>query len=119
MRTYSKKELQEFKDLILKKRQEAIDDYDFVLQRLNGNNTKDTDPLWLNANNAVEVTLIEELSRDAERLLKFINSLTSALARIENGTYGVCQKTGELIPKERLMAVPHATLSVNAKLGIV
>jgi RNA polymerase-binding transcription factor DksA len=47
--------------------------------------------------------------------MKFIQNLQAALVRIENGTYGICRETGELIPKERLRAVPHATLSIEAK----
>ena len=58
-----------------------------------------------------------ENGRMAERLLKFIQGLQGALLRIENGTYGVCRVTGKLIPKERLRAVPHTTLSIEAKLG--
>ena len=66
--------------------------------------------------------LLSELSagidaENAARLKKFIDALVAALGRIENGTYGICTKTGELIPKGRLMAVPHATMSVAAKLN--
>nr|MDE7376129.1 TraR/DksA C4-type zinc finger protein [Muribaculaceae bacterium] len=57
----------------------------------------------------------EHAARMAERQLQFINHLKAALVRIENKTYGICRVTGKLIPKERLMAVPHATLSVEAK----
>jgi DnaK suppressor protein len=119
MNSYSKKELDEFRDLIIKKREEAVNEYNFIMQHLNDNSTKDTDPLWLNANYVNEATTLEELTRSAERLQKFIKALTAALGRIEAGNYGVCVKTGELIPKQRLLAVPHATLSVNAKLGLV
>ena len=49
--------------------------------------------------------------------MKFIQHLQAALVRIENKTYGICRQTGKLIPKERLLAVPHATLSVEAKEG--
>ena len=57
----------------------------------------------------------EETLRLAQRQLKFIKSLQAALVRIENKTYGVCRETGKLIPAERLRAVPHATLSIEAK----
>ena len=57
----------------------------------------------------------EETTRLAERQLKFIGDLKAALIRIENKTYGVCRVTGKLIPAERLRAVPHATLSIEAK----
>jgi DnaK suppressor protein len=116
MKRYSRKELELFKEVILKKREEALGDYREMMQSMRDNSTKDTDPLWINVNNASEVVAIEELNMNAERLKRFVDSLNAALARIENGTYGVCVKTGELIPKERLMAVPHATLSVEAKL---
>ena len=51
----------------------------------------------------------------AARQQKFIQALQAALVRIENKTYGICRVTGKLIPKERLRAVPHATLSIEAK----
>ncbi|MDE6703926.1 MAG: TraR/DksA C4-type zinc finger protein, partial [Muribaculaceae bacterium] len=59
----------------------------------------------------------EEAARMAERQLSFINHLNAALNRIENKTYGICRVTGKLIPKERLRAVPHATLSINPETG--
>jgi RNA polymerase-binding transcription factor DksA len=57
----------------------------------------------------------EETTRLAQRQMKFIQSLQAALVRIENKTYGICRETGKLIPKERLYAVPHATLTIEAK----
>jgi RNA polymerase-binding transcription factor DksA len=59
----------------------------------------------------------EENSRLASRQQKFINNLENALLRIENKTYGICRVTGKLISKERLKSVPHATLSIEAKLN--
>lgn len=117
MEVYSKQELQEFKELINQKLAKAQDEYSHILEQMNENNTMDTDPLWLDANYVSEATSKEELSQNAGRLKKFIDSLKLALIRIENGTYGICAKTGKLIPKERLMAVPHATLSIDAKLN--
>jgi DnaK suppressor protein len=61
----------------------------------------------------------EESGRLAQRQLQFIQHLEAALIRIENKTYGICRETGKLIPKERLRAVPHATLSIDAKKGQV
>lgn len=58
----------------------------------------------------------ESINQLAARQKKFIDNLESALVRIENKTYGICRETGKLIPKERLRAVPHATLSIEAKL---
>lgn len=117
MNVYSKEELQEFKKIILKKIDRAQQEYDDLTKHLEDNSTKDTDPVWLNANYVSEIASIEEINQSTARLKKFMDSLFSALVRIENGTYGICNKTGELIPKGRLMAVPHATLSIDAKLN--
>jgi DnaK suppressor protein len=117
MRTYSKQELQEFKSLILQKQEAAVNEYNSLMQHISDNSTRDTDPIWFNANHADELASKEELGLSAVRLKKFIAALSAALTRIENGTYGICIKTGELIPKERLRAVPHATLCLNAKLN--
>jgi DnaK suppressor protein len=116
MTAYSKQELQEFKELILQKHRNAQEEYTEILQQLNDNSTKDTDPVWFNANHISEISAREEMSINAARLKKFMDSLSMALARIENGTYGICTKTGNLIPKDRLKAVPHATMCVEAKL---
>jgi DnaK suppressor protein len=115
MSTYSKHELEEFKTLIQKKHAEAVEEYNAILQQMNDNSTKDTDPVWINANFADETLMKEQMSIHAARLKKFINALKAALYRVENGTYGICIKTGKLIPKERLKAVPHATLCIDAK----
>lgn len=117
MNVYSKQELQEFKEIILQKLDHAQQEYNSLLEQLDDNSTRDTDPVWLDANYVTETTSREEISQNASRLKKFIDSLKIALVRIENGTYGICVKTGKLIPKGRLMAVPHATLSIDAKLG--
>lgn len=117
MSGYSKEELQEFKQLILKKLDKAQEEYTLLAKQLEDNSTKDTDPVWLDANYVSESVSIEEINNNSARLKKFIDSLKAALVRIENGTYGICTKTGQLIPKGRLMAVPHATLSIDAKLN--
>ncbi len=117
MNVYSKQELQEFKEIILHKLAHAQQEYTSLLEQMHDNSTRDTDPIWLNANYVMETTLREEINQNAGRLKKFIDSLKIALVRIENGTYGVCVKTGKLIPKGRLLAVPHATLSIDAKLN--
>ncbi|MES2590594.1 MAG: TraR/DksA C4-type zinc finger protein [Bacteroidota bacterium] len=117
MNVYSKQELQEFKDIIHKKLAHAQEEYNSLLSQMEDNGTRDTDPVWLDANYASETTSKEEISQNAGRLKKFIDSLKIALERIENGTYGICSKTGKLIPKGRLMAVPHTTLSIDAKLS--
>ncbi len=115
---YSDEELQEFKELILEKLEKAKKDYDLLKQALNnsdGNDTTDTSPTFKALEEGASVLSKEEVGRLAQRQLKFIQHLEAALIRIENKTYGICRETGKLIPKERLRAVPHATLSIEAK----
>ncbi len=114
---YSDEELAEFKALILKKLEKANEEYANLRNLLsNGNNgDSDTAPIFKNMDDGAEVLKREEAGLMASRLQKFIKGLQGALVRIENKTYGVCRETGKLIPKERLRAVPHATLSVEAK----
>ena len=107
---YSDAELEEFRAIILHKLELAQRDYDMLKASLtgaDGNDTDDTSP----ANTLSK----EETTRLAQRQLKFIQGLQAALVRIENKTYGICRETGKLIPAERLRAVPHATLSIEAK----
>lgn len=116
---YSDEELQEFRELILKKLEVAKKDYDHmqaILMNADGNNVDDTMPTYKNLEEGSETLSKEETQALAMRQLKFIQGLQSALVRIENKTYGICRVTGKLIPKERLRAVPHATLSVEAKM---
>ncbi len=116
---YSDEELQEFKELIMEKLEEANADYEDlreVIESSYGNDLSDTSPSTLkNLSESAAVQSREESIQLADRLLKFINSLQNALVRIENKTYGICRETGKLIPKERLRVVPHATLSIEAK----
>lgn len=116
---YTEEELQEFKELILSKLKQATQDYEAL--RANaisaGNDIGDTSPTFKALQDSASNLSRGENGRMAERLLKFIKGLQGALQRIENKTYGVCRATGKLIPKERLRAVPHATLSIEAKLG--
>jgi len=79
------------------------------------NDTTDTSPTFKILEEGASTLSKEEAGRLAQRQLKFIQNLQAALIRIENGTYGICRETGKLIPKERLRAVPHATLSIEAK----
>jgi len=83
--------------------------------RFGDNSDRDTAPIFKNMEDGAETLNREELGLQASRLEKFIKGLQGALVRIENKTYGICRSTGKLIPKERLRAVPHATLSVEAK----
>jgi RNA polymerase-binding transcription factor DksA len=115
---YSDEELQEFKELILDKLEKAKRDYDLLKQALNnsdGNDTTDTSPTFKALEEGASVLSKEEVGRLAQRQLKFMQHLEAALIRVENKTYGICRETGKLIPKERLRAVPHATLSIEAK----
>lgn len=115
---YSDEELQEFKEIILAKLAKAQQDYDMLKANVTnseGNDTADTSPTFKILEEGANSLGKEEAGRLAERQLKFIQHLQAALVRIENKTYGICRVTGKLIPKERLRAVPHATMSVDAK----
>lgn len=115
---YSDEELQEFKEIILAKLAKAQQDYDMLKANVTNsesNDTADTSPTFKILEEGANTLGKEEAGRLAERQLKFIQHLQAALVRIENKTYGICRVTGKLIPKERLRAVPHATMSVDAK----
>lgn len=115
---YSDVELAEFKQLILDKIALAKKDYDQIMDSLagrTGNDVVDTSPTYKALEEGSLTQTKEELMTMAARLQKFIQGLNAALVRIENKTYGICRVTGKLIPKERLRAVPHATLSIEAK----
>ena len=113
---YSDAELQEFKDLILDKLAQALRDYDLLRSNItNMNDTADTSPTFKVLEEGANTLSKESATQLANRQLLFINKLKAALVRIENKTYGICRETGKLIPKERLRAVPHATLSIDAK----
>ena len=115
---YSDDELQEFKALILGKIEKARQDYELYKNYLtngDGNDTQDTSPTFKVLEEGAATMSKEEAGKLAQRQQKFIQHLEAALIRIENKTYGICRETGALISKERLRAVPHATLSVEAK----
>ncbi|MBE6224102.1 MAG: TraR/DksA C4-type zinc finger protein [Bacteroidales bacterium] len=115
---YSDAELQEFKELILSKLESAKQDYEELRAAIThsaSNGVEDTSPTFKVLEEGASSLSKEESGQLAQRQYKFIQSLEAALIRIENKTYGVCRETGKLIPKERLMLVPHATLSVEAK----
>lgn len=114
---YSAEELQEFKELILKKIEEAEFNLDALKANLAGNenDVNDTAPTFKTLEEGSNVLSKEENARLAARQQKFIRDLRDALIRIENKTYGICKVTGKLIPKERLMVVPHATMTIEAK----
>ena len=115
---YSDAELEEFKQIILEKLEKANRDYEQLkksIQFLDGNDIQDTSPTFKMFEEGASNLSKEETGKLAERQEKFIKHLKEALIRIENKTYGICRETGKLIPKERLRAVPHATLSIDAK----
>lgn len=116
---YSAAELEEFKELIEKKLAKARAEYELLSEAFanrDGNNTDDTSPTFKLMEDGAEISSKEELGQLAARQKKFIENLENALLRIQNKTYGICRVTGKLIPKERLRIVPHATLSMEAKL---
>lgn len=115
---YSDEELQEFKAIILDKLEKANRDYELLksnIMNTDGNDVTDTSPTFKVLEEGANTLSKEEAGRLAQRQMKFIQHLQAALVRIENKTYGICRETGKLIPKERLRAVPHATLSVDIK----
>ena len=117
---YSDAELEEFRDIIMEKLEKAQKDYELLrngLSNLDGNDVSDTSPTFKVLEEGASTLNNEEAGQLAERQMIFIQHLQAALVRIENKTYGICRETGKLIPKERLRAVPHATLSIEAKDG--
>ena len=116
---YSDEELEEFRTIINEKLALSQRDYNTMMRQirnLDGNDVDDTSPTYKALEEGSMTQSKEELIRMASRQQKFIQGLEAALARIENKTYGIDRMTGELIPKERLRAVPHATLSVESKI---
>ncbi|HQE33397.1 molecular chaperone DnaK [Flavobacterium alvei] len=115
---YSDADLAEFKELIIKKIQKAQADLDLIksayMNDLN-NGTDDTSPTFKAFEEGSETMSKEANSQLAIRQEKFIRDLKNALFRVENKTYGTCKVTGKLISKERLLIVPHATMSIEAK----
>ena len=116
---YSDEELEEFKEIILNKLDKALKDYEVLKSSITqdqSNDTMDTSPTFKVLEEGATTLSKEEAGRLAQRQLKFIQHLQAALVRIENKSYGICRETGILISKERLRAVPHATLSMDAKM---
>lgn len=114
---YSDEELQEFKDLINKKLEAAKSELNYLQEQINrsGNIGDDSDTKFSGLEDGSATVEREYLNNMASRQIQYISHLEKALVRIENKTYGVCRETGKLISKERLRAVPHATLSIEAK----
>lgn len=115
---YNDEELEEFRQIIMKKLGKAQRDLTMLTEAYttgNEHDTNDTSPTFKVLEEGHQVLSKEENSRLAARQHKFINNLENALIRIENKSYGVCRATGKLISAERLRSVPHATLSIEAK----
>ncbi len=115
---YSDADLQEFKQLIQGKIDKAEHDLILIKESFindQNNGTDDTSPTFKAFEEGAETLSKEQNSILAGRQEKFVRDLKHALIRIQNKTYGICRVTGKLIPKERLKAVPHATLSIEAK----
>lgn len=117
---YTDEELSEFKQIIINKLAKAQEDYEMYKNSItqeDGNDISDTSPTFKVLEEGAATLSKEEAGKLAQRQQKFIQHLQAALIRIENKTYGICRETGRLISKERLRAVPHATLCIDAKKG--
>ena len=115
---YGDADLAEFKKIILKKLEQAKADYELLRSNIThsgDNDTQDTSPTFKVLEEGAATLSKEETGRLAAHKMKFIRNLEMALVRVENKTYGICKTTGKLIPKERLMRVPHATECIEAK----
>ena len=115
---YNDEELEEFRVIINEKLKNTREDYAAtmrVLMNQDSNDVDDTSPTYKALEEGSSTQTKEELVQMAQRQQKFIQGLEAALVRIKNKTYGIDRMMGELIPKERLRAVPHATLSVASK----
>ena len=115
---FSDKELAEFKELIIKKIEKAEQDLELIKSAYtndSNNGTDDTSPTFKGFEEGSSTLSKEDNALLALRQEKFLRNLNNALKRIENKTYGICRVTGKLIQKERLLLVPHATLSIEAK----
>ena len=119
VKRYSDKELKEFKDLIEAKLLEAQEHLELLKGQLDHSDDHGTDDTGRSFNmmeDGSETMSREETAQLAARQEKFVQSLKGALVRIENKTYGICKITGKAIAKERLQAVPHTEISIEAKL---
>ena len=115
---YSDKELENFKNLIEEKIKKAKKDLELIKSAYTNdatNGTDDTSPTFKGFEEGSSTLSKEDNALLAARQEKFLHNLHNALKRIENKAYGICRSTGKLIQKERLMLVPHATLSIEAK----
>lgn len=114
---YSDKELSEFRELIEKKLASAREELKAYQDQIKATEDNDDDQKYTGLEDGTGTVEKEYLNNMAGRQIKFIQNLENAMIRIENKTYGICRKTGKLIEKQRLLAVPHATLSMEAKMS--
>lgn len=116
---YTEAELEEFRELIVKKLESAKSEFKTLQSQLKDgseNGADSTNNNYLTLDDGADTAEKENLNQLAAHQLKFIKSLEAAMVRINNGTYGICKTTGKLIPKERLKLVPHTTQTVEAKI---
>ncbi|BAV94961.1 TraR/DksA family transcriptional regulator [Ichthyobacterium seriolicida] len=115
---YSDKELEEFYQIIVDKREKALKDIaviESILSNKEGNGTEDTSPCFKSFDETSKTMSKESNMQLVIRQKRFVRDLDNAIIRIKNKTYGICRETGDLIKKERLKIVPHTTLSIDAK----
>ncbi|MBK9792770.1 MAG: TraR/DksA family transcriptional regulator [Sphingobacteriales bacterium] len=110
---YSDADLAIFKEVILKKIAKAKEEIDFYTDQIK--NSSESETQFASIDDGSMTSERENMNQIVVRMQKLISHLESALVRIENKSYGICRETGKLIPKERLLVVPHATLSVEGK----
>ncbi len=116
---FTPKQLEHFKDLVLEKRNSAHDDVERMRAQLADAREQaenDTAYSYHMADAGTDAMEREKLFLMVAREQKYIGYLDRALERIENNTYGICKVTGNAISKERLEAVPHTEISIEAKL---
>lgn len=116
---YTEVELEEFRELIIKKLESAKSEFKTLQSQLKDGNEGGADSSnnnYLTLDDGADTAEKENLNQLAAHQLKFIKNLEAAMIRINNGTYGICKTTGKLIPKERLKLVPHTTQTVEAKI---
>ncbi len=116
---YSDKELHEFRELVVGKLEVARNELKYLQEQISRSSEMgdDSDARFKGLEDGTSTSEREYLSQMASRQIQYIGHLEKAMIRIENKTYGICRETGKLISKERLRAVPHATLSIEAKQG--
>lgn len=116
---YTDEELEEFRTLINEKLAKAQREYDMFMEQIVGDDTRAKEETTRQFNDVFDESSSNSRRAEAQQQMarqkQFIDKLRSALVRIDNKTYGICRVTGKLIPKDRLRAVPHATLSIEAK----